>query len=272
MSTVEQLQQRATVESTYLGASRATPETIYALRCRTCPGAPVFRDANPKAKCPTCGGETGPAAKTRPVPVGVATPTPPGLDDDPVIARLQERQRALPTEIYRLEATLKDLRARRKTAADTVAEMRVKVGAGLARQPELDRAEDAVEATDVEIATAENALDDAGSTNRALAESIVARAEQRRAAEAPRATAAARKFAADVTPHLDAIARLAADAEAQGVRFDSIFGETNVHGHRFYRNGVGVGIGILKFFSLDRRRAKSLPELIADFRELAARL
>ena len=238
-----------------------------------CPdGHGTERSLDRQAPCRVCGVPMVLSSTYKPLPVPEQTPIQTGFANDPVLARLLTKQRALPAEIRALEDQVITSKAQRKAAAEFLGTMRVRQDAGVARQQDVDAAVDAVEAAEIAQREAESALDAAVASRRAIGDLIVKTYEERRAALAPQTTAAARKYLAEITPHLDAIDRLAAKAEADGLRFDVMFGDTSAMGHRTFTHKTGVPIAILRWFAAQHGPRKSALDVIERFREHAKRL
>jgi hypothetical protein len=248
--------------------------------CEGAYGAPfgIWPDEEPK--CPKCGGPALPAATSkdspglRSLPVPERTPIPTEFAKDPVLAKLLARQRSLPQEIRLLEEKVTATKAQRKAAAEFLGTMRVRMDAGVARQQDVDVTVDALEEAEIAQREAESALDAAVAARRAIGDLIIKTYEDRRATLAPQTTAAARKFVAEITPHLEAIERIAAKAEVDGLRFDNMFGDTSAAAHRWHTHKTGVPINVLRFFAVPAGHGgrRSILYLITLFRKQVARL
>lgn len=242
----------------------------YSLACPSAHG--TERSLNRNAPCRVCGVPMVLLSDYKPLPVAEQTPIPTEFAKDPVLAKLLARQRALPAEIRVLEEQVITTKADRKRAAEFLGTMRVRQEAGVARQQEVDAAVDALEAAEIAQREAESAIDAAVAARRAIGDLILKTYDERRAAIAPQTTEAARKFVAEITPHLEAVERIAAKAEADGLRYDVMFGETSVAAHRTFTHKTGVPISVLRWFAAQHGPRKSVLDVIERFREHAKRL
>src|SRR5258708_2826151 len=239
------------IDSTYEPAGSVL--VFHSLVCPPCldnTGVGRFRDLDRHAPCPVCGGETVLASTFSPVPLPERTEIPSELATDPLIAKLLGQQKALPTRIRDLERQItSELKPRCTTTAQRVGTTRVRVDAGIAEQRDLDAVVDDAAEAENELHEAERTLDSLVAARRIFGDEIMKVYDERRRAFTPQISAAARAFAAEVQPHLDAIERLATQAETYGVRFDGMFGDTSVSAHRTFAYNTAVPISVLRFLS-----------------------
>lgn len=239
--------------------------TMIALRCDACRGN--FRSVDRDATCPTCGGPSVLASEPLPpAPAHVAHAPSLLVERDPALAQLIERQRVLPAEIRGCETRLVDLRAKAKALAERLSELRVKASVGLAKDRDVGRANSELAECENDVVAAETDLDELVMTSRFLAEAISSRIVEGQKVVAEEAITAARRFAHEISVHLDALALAAADADALGARFDAALADAPVD----CRGAVGVLRRLARVTSRSRR--ESVLDAIANFRTLVARL
>jgi hypothetical protein len=189
---------------------------------------------------------------------------------DDVTRGLRERQAALPADTEAAENRLAALRVDREKALKRVTELRVKVGVGLAKPRDVERAAADLAAVDRDLASAEAAFDELATTATVLAQALAEQKKQRRAEIAPRAADAARKFAAAVEPHLAAIEALMKEAAPLAAEIDREFATYLYHGQSYFGRELNVHgpvLGVLEFFERE-----GWPNGIARFRQLVAEL
>lgn len=225
----------------------------------------------PDLTCPTCG---GPSAEEPPAKLPARTYVPASIADDPLLRKLLEREKALPLEIRTLEARLQELKANRKQATEAIGTVKVRVSVGVAKQAELDRATDSLDEIEADIRRAEDAMDVAVASQRAVVEELEARSAVLREERKKPLVEAARKYRDDINKHFDAIERLIGEADAIGADHEQIYhagwlinGTARTHDLE-----ATTAIGVLRHLATGRRGSKRLLDLVARFREHASRL
>lgn len=247
----------------------------------TVPGAPegvVFycdacRGTGRGPVCPGCGGAAVPASRAKPSPPPTSEPSTyvaePLLDER--IAKLLDALRANPQTIRDLDRRVSDLSAKLDALQTTLAETKIKISIGAAKEKSLNPIYDQIADVESELSFAASELKAAVKAGHFITSQIDTRVAERRAEIAKDAVTAARRFAGEITSHLDAIEKLVAEAEELGAKLDLALGETTVSGHRFFANeDGGVAVGVLRFFGRSGRRS---PLAFVDrFRNLVSRL
>jgi hypothetical protein len=187
------------------------------------------------------------------------------------ITRALRAQRAdLPTETTRLEARLGQLKAQRDSLAQAVVEARVKVRAGVWKQPQLDRALADLEQLDHEIRSTEITFDELATTQRVIVMELAEQLARRRATVAPQITAQARRAITAISeglaalqPHVDAL-RALDPAVAQFER------AVSVHGHTVYHRDLPESVvRAVNFFTKDYRGGCELAALRERWQAIA---
>lgn len=128
---------------------------------------------------------------------------------------LRAQQADLPSETERLEQRISQLKAQRDTLAAAVIEARVKVRAGVWKQPQLDRALAELDQLDAEIRSTEITFDELATTERVIVMELHEQLARRRAEVAPQITAEAKRAIVAISeglaalqPHVDALLAL----------------------------------------------------------------
>jgi hypothetical protein len=242
--------------------------TAIPLACNSCFG--TFRGREVGESCPACKAPSVPADQALPRPE--VSDVPAAFQEDERLKRLLGRQWGLPAELRAIENLLTDLRARKKAAIAALADTRVRFDLKIASQRKLDDAEDAIAEYDGQIKRAEDKLDETVSVQRALNEQVTRIVAELREARAPEVISAAKAFAKEVLPHIQAIERAAAKAKERGEYYGSIFEYLTGVGHSAYRNGTGIAIGTLLFLEQNCSSRATRLQALTAFAEQAARL
>lgn len=239
------------------------------LACNGC--FQTFRGEKVGQPCPACGAASVLADQALPRPEISDIPGP--FQSDERLKRLLGRQWGLPAELRAIENLLTDLRSRRKAAVAALADARVRFDLKIASQRDVDEAEDSIAEYDAQIKRAEDQLDETVSVQRALNEQIDRVVAELRAQTAPDVIAAAKKFASEVLPHIEAIEKAAAKAKERGEYYKPMFERLTAAGtHSWFFNNTGTAIGTLLFLEQNCSSRATRLQALTAFAEQAARL